>query len=285
MPQTSQQIAAEDEPPGRCAKRPKRTFDADWREPKLLTIFVCDERGRMDAKSKATIDGTFEGPDALAELVAMHLHRLGAAQAASITFVADDAVWIWDRIPMIVSLAKLQNVAKHEVLDGPHAVHHVSLALASLGLREDERRPLYREHRTLLRNGQWRRVVDELKGLAEGQPEEAGIWAEIAYLMRHGEAGRLMYPTFRGLGLPIGSGAIESTIRRVLNMRIKGNAIYWKQEMGEAILRLRALLLADRWDETMNRLRELRRHDARTDWKWQPRDMTSKAERKAANAV
>ena len=40
-----------------------------------------DERGRMVKTSQATVDGTLEGPDAIAELAAMHLHRLGAARA------------------------------------------------------------------------------------------------------------------------------------------------------------------------------------------------------------
>lgn len=34
-------------------------------------------------KTQATIDGTLAGPEALAEIVAMHLHRLGAAQVES----------------------------------------------------------------------------------------------------------------------------------------------------------------------------------------------------------
>jgi hypothetical protein len=66
--------------PGRSKKRPRRTFDAQWREPKLLTIFVHDEQGRMEKESQTLMDGTFLGPDAMAELVAMHLHRLGAAR-------------------------------------------------------------------------------------------------------------------------------------------------------------------------------------------------------------
>ena len=147
--------------PGRSRKRPRQTFDGDWREPKLLTIFVHDEHGRMVKKSQATIDGTFRGPDAVAELVAMDLHRLGAAQALIGTFAADGVVWIWERIPAIVRLARLEGVPIHEVLDCCHAGHHIALALAALGISEKERQPLYREYRTLLRNGQWRRVVEE----------------------------------------------------------------------------------------------------------------------------
>lgn len=37
----------------------------------------------------------------------------------------------------------------------------------SLGVSDQARLPLYREHRTLLRDGQWQRVVEELTDLAQ----------------------------------------------------------------------------------------------------------------------
>jgi hypothetical protein len=265
--------------PGRSRKRARRTFTADWREPKLLTIFVHDEQGRMVKESKATVDGTLLGPDAVAELAAMHLHRLGAAQALSITFVADGGVWIWERIETIVRLAQLTGVPIYQVLDNCHATHHVSLALAALGYGDKERLVFYREYRTLLRNGQWRQVVDELTDLAQDAPEDSQVWTETAYLQKHGEAGRLKYPTFRALGLPLGSGAIESNIRRVVNLRLKGNAIYWRDNNAEAMLQIRAQVLTNRWDERMRELRQLRSRDSRPSWRWTPQDMTSKAER------
>jgi hypothetical protein len=264
--------------PGRSRKRRRKTFDPDWREPKLLTIYVHDEQGRMVKHSQATVDGTFLGPDASAELVALHLHRLGAARAESITFVADGGVWIWDRIATIVRLAKLDRVPIHEVLDCYHATHHISLALGALGYGDQERLPLYREHRTLLRNGQWRRVVDELTELARDASEDSKVWTEIAYLQKHGAAGRLKYPTFRGLGLPLGSGAIESNVRRVVNLRLKGNAIYWREENAEAMLQIRALVLTNRWDERLAELRRLQSHDGRTEWRWLPQDMRAQVE-------
>lgn len=264
--------------PGRSRKRRRRTFDADWREPKLLTIFVHDENGRMVKCSQATVDGTFQGPDAVAELVAMHLHRLGAAQAESVTFVADGGVWIWERIPTIVRLAKLDDVSIYEVLDCYHAAHHISGALAALGMDYKERLPLYREHRTLLRNGQWRRVVEELTELAEEEPEDSKMWTEIAYLRKHGEAGRLKYPTFRRLGLPLGSGAIESNIRRVINLRMKGNSIYWREENAEAMLQIRAQILTDRWDERLLEFHQFQSRHGRNDWRWIPNSMSPKLE-------
>lgn len=264
--------------PGRSKKRPARTFDADWREPKLVTIFVHDEQGRMVKHSQATMDGTFLGPDALAELVAMHLHRLGAAEALSITFASDGATWIWDRIAKIVSAAKVDQAPIHEVLDCCHAAHHISLALAALGLSEAQRMPLYREHRKLLRNGQWRRVVEELSDLAVDEPDNEKLQTEIAYLRKHGEAGRLSYAHFRSLGIPLGSGAIESSIRRVINLRLKSNGMFWGEPQAETMLQVRAQVISNRWDQRLNEMRELTRRDGRHDWRWAPQAMSCKSE-------
>ena len=120
------------------------------------------------------------------ELVAMHLHRLGAAEASSITFVAAGAPWIWDRIDRIVSQAKITPKVKiHQVLDNCHAAHQISLALAALGFDDRERVPYYRAYRTQLRNGQWRQVVEDLSLVAADNPEHAPVQTEIEYLRKH----------------------------------------------------------------------------------------------------
>jgi hypothetical protein len=269
---------ATEEPAARSRKVSKRTYAADWREPKLMTIFVHDEEGKMVKKTKATIDGTLLGPDAIAEIVAMHLHRLGAAKAQSVCFVADGAPWIWDRIAAIIRLAKLEAVATYEILDCCHAVHHISLALAALALSKDERRPLYLEHRTLLRNGQWRRVVEELESLEPEGTTNAELRTEISYLRRHGEAGRLGYVYFRGQGLPCGSGAIESSIRRVINLRLKSNAMFWKSENAESMLQVRSQVVPDRWNESLSDVNVFRRSVAREGYLWETQSMSCKTE-------
>ena len=101
---------------------------------------------------------------------------------------------------------------------------------------------------------------------------------EIAYLQKHGATGHLEYPTFRGLGLPLGSGAIESSIRRVVNLRSKGNAIYWREKHAEAMLQIRALVSTNRWDERLGKLHELQLHDGRTESHWLPQNMRSQTE-------
>ena len=80
-------------------KKRRRRMRVEWREPKLLIVFEMDARGRMKPGSRPWIDGTFQGPDELMELLALHLHRLGAAQAKVVVFLADGAPWAWERAP------------------------------------------------------------------------------------------------------------------------------------------------------------------------------------------
>ncbi len=251
-------------------KQKRRKFRIDWREPKVLTIYETDKHGRMVKGSRPVIDGTLQGPDALIELVAFHLHRLGAARAKIVTFTADGAPWIWARLDWVAAQVKLEPARVVEVLDWCHGVHHLSLALAALHLTEERRAEEYGRLRTLLKSGQSRQVIAALKTLAAGRPDEAPVWREIKYLSRHSEAGRLRYNSFRSRGVPLGSGAIESTIRRVVNLRLKGNSIYWTADNAEAVFQLRAAVVSGRWDEIVEHTREAMARDRRRDWHWTP---------------
>jgi hypothetical protein len=248
----------------------RRPFQVEWREPKLLILFETDEKGRMAKGCRPLIDGTLRGPDALIELLTFHLHRLGAAQAQVVTITADGAPWIWARLDWVIAQLGLEPARVVEVLDWCHAVHHLSLALQASGLSEEERTERYARLRRSLKEGRSRDVIEELEGLAAGQPADAAVWREIGYLIRHAGAGRLRYDCFRCRGVPLGSGAIESTIRRVLNLRLKGTSLFWEKSNAEAVIQLRAAVLSGRWEERLERTREAMAKDRRTDWDWEP---------------
>ena len=81
------------------------------------------------------------------------------------------------------------------------------------------------------------------------------------------------YDWFGYRGRPLGSGAVESAIRRVINLRPKGNGIYWREENAEAMLVLRAAVLTGRWEETMERTQAAMARDRRRDWQWAAPDI------------
>jgi len=202
--------------------------------------------------------------------VAFHLHRLGAAKAKLVSFAADGAPWIWARLDWVIAQVNLDPARVVEVLDWCHGVHHLSLALAALNLPAEERQDDYRRLRGLLKKGESTAVLAELEEKAAYQPEDSPVYREIRYLRKHSEAGRLRYNCFRFRGVPLGSGAIESTIRRVINLRLKGNSIYWTEDNAEAVFQLRAAVVSGRWEEIIEHTRAAMARDRRTDWRWTP---------------
>jgi len=124
-----------------------------------------------------------------------------------------------------------------------------------------------------LRSGRSREVVATLRRMAQAQPFDSGVWVGIEFLDKH-EA-HLRYDWFGYRGRPLGSGAVESAIRRVINLRLKGNGIYWREENAEAMLVLRAAALTGRWQETMERVQEAMAGDRRRDWQWEAPDIVA----------
>jgi hypothetical protein len=263
-------------------RRKRRKFRLAWREPKVVIVYELDTQGRMARGSRPVIDGTLQGPAALIELVAFHLHRLGAVQAREVVFVADGAPWIWTRLDWVVAQVGLNPLRVVEVLDWCHGAHHVSVALEALKFDTATRTAHYHRLRKLLKQGKSRAVIEELEALAEGSPADSAVWRELRYLTKHAEARRLRYDVFRSWRLPMGSGAIESTIRRVIDLRLKGNSISWTEENAEAVFQLRAAVVSGRWDEIFAHTQEAMVRDRRKGWRWTPPDCL--AELKALEA-
>lgn len=265
-------------------KTQKRRFRTDWREPKQIIVFEMDDQGRMKKGTKPILEGTFGGPNEILEVLAMRLHQVGAAQAEVVAFRADGAPWIWERLAWVSKRLGLTASQVSYGLDWCHAVHHVSLALVPL-VREADRKRVFKKLRKWLKQGGWRKVVSELieRLVKVGLDENAPVWTEITYLTQHGEAERLDYAKFRRRKLPLGSGAIESAIRRVINLRLKGNSIFWNEENAEGMLRLRGLVLSRRWRDEFAKITESMACDRRLDWQWQSPDMP--AELKAGIAI
>ena len=95
----------------------------------------------------------------------------------------------------------------------------------------------------------------------------------LEYVRKHLEAGHLDYGRLQRRGLPIGSGAIESAIRRVINQRLKGNALMWYECNAEGMLLLRAAALTGRWEEAMQQALDSYGSDGQRAWTWTSPDM------------
>jgi hypothetical protein len=95
----------------------------------------------------------------------------------------------------------------------------------------------------------------------EGCPEEDPrkvVQEALGYVRNN--RGRMDYPRYRRLGLPISSAAVESTIKQ-LNRRVKASEKFWPEGGAEAMLQLRAAHLSE--DGTAQRYWEQPRSEGR----------------------
>ena len=231
---------------GKKTAKGRRRYRGAWREPKLLIIYVVDSQGQLEQSFAPVIDGCLSGPDALFQLIRSYLQAIDIQQADQVLFLADGAHWIWNRIPPLVKALGLQPGKVHELLDFYHAVEHLAAVAA---LRKNwspkERKSWIRKQRRFLSKGQSDQVIEAVKKICQGRYSKA-ITTERNYFLRNQQ--RMDYPRLKDLNLPLGSGAVESAIRRVVNLRLKGPCIFWYKENASKMLMLRAFYKAGRWN-------------------------------------
>ena len=69
----------------------------------------------------------------------------------------------------------------------------------------------------------------------------------LGYFIRNRH--RMHYDHYRQAGLLIGSGAVESAAKTVVQARMKQAGMRWSRNGAQAMLSLRCLLLSNRWHE------------------------------------
>lgn len=234
------------EPKKGRTKKGRKKFAARWREPRLFIIYAVDEQGRMADDFAPIIDGTLASCDRLFEMLQAYLVSLKVSAASRILFVADGATWIWKRIPKLIRALELKAEQVQQLIDFWHAVEYLGKIADSKNLKGSSRKRWLTTQKKRLLRGEIGSVVTELKTLLSGRRTKSQkTW--LNYFINHGLVHRRMdYSTSRGQNMPIGSGAIESAIRRVVNLRVKSNSTYWLRENAETMIRLRAWLKAGR---------------------------------------
>lgn len=231
---------------GRRRKSGHRGFDAPWREPKLLTIYLIDDKGRLDHGFRPVIDGTMGDCDAVFDMVVGYLKALGVQEARALIVLGDGAEWIWNRIAVLTEATGIAPGKVREILDTYHAIEKIG-EIAGIPKWHGKRKDAWlRQAKKLVRAGRIEDLVDHIRVLAVGRRAKK-INAHVGYFETNRE--RMRYADFRRQGLPLGSGAIESAVRRVVNLRLKGNAKYWLEQNAEHMLLLRSYFKTGRFDD------------------------------------
>ena len=187
-------------------------------------------------------------------LIIGYLRLLGAAYAQVVEFIADGADWIWDRAEALRQHAHIPVPIWVEVVDFYHASEHLHTSVELCrSLRAEKRDQLYRQLRHLLRsdpngvNQVIQRLQQEVRTKRGKKMRQA-----IGYFEKH--AHRMAYVHIDELHLPVGSGQVESAVRRIVNLRFKAPGTFWNEVQVDGLMHLRACFKAGRWEEMMERV-------------------------------
>jgi hypothetical protein len=158
---------------------------------------------------------------------------------SSKVFIADGAPWIWKWVEDMYPDTT-------QILDFFHATEHLS-EFASLQFKDQQEKTVWIEKlKTLLLEDKVTHVIDLLSKLLttiNKKEPQASLERLIRYYQNNEK--RMKYKTFRQQGYLIGSGAMESAIRNVVQQRLKRSGQRWTIAGAQQVLNIRTLFLSN----------------------------------------
>lgn len=199
--------------------------------------------------------------ESFGRLATVETYRRGTEKAGRVCAVNDGPDWEQG----FVDLHRPDAV---RILDWGHATEHLSAAAqAVLGVGTAETSEWLGVQLHELKHGDSEEVLRALRELrdrllvhpeAEGGEEGPEVVAgreqdskvateNLEYLEKRRD--QIPYAEFVAAGYPIGSGAVESANKLVVEVRLKGAGMHWAREHVNPMVALRNVVCSDRWEE------------------------------------
>ena len=215
--------------------------DEGYKENKLSRIFkatalkqspVADRGGRIESSLFTAHLGTAAD---FTTKFGVHLDGYKSL-GADLVFISDGAVWLRQLMATHYPQATL-------ILDLYHAMSYIGQAgVAAYRTPKSQTEWIDQQHALLLKS-ELDSVLIHIKALRIGADLRASI---CNYLEVNRD--RMDYASYQHRGLLIGSGAIESAHRTVVQKRLKRSGQRWSLAGAQHVLNLRVCLMSQRWE-------------------------------------
>ena len=154
--------------------------------------------------------------------------------------LADGAKWIWN-------WAEDYHPEAVQILDYYHAVGKLG-TYAALQYSDEQQRKEWMEKQThLLKEGEVQKVISLLKESPGSSKEVEKARADVVRYYENNQS-RMHYKHYLQQGYLIGSGAIESAHRNVVQQRLKLSGQRWSIKGAQQIVNLRACKKSNQWN-------------------------------------
>ena len=218
----------------------------EWAEVKTLTIGELQrpvlERGEWEVHSqKHSYFSRMTESSVFRRLALVETHIRGIEKAKVVAAVTDGAEWEQSFIDFHCPQAT-------RILDFPHAAERVSqIGQAIWGEENDQTQKWLGDQLHQLKRDGPSALLSEVAKLKSQKPTLEVLQKNQAYLEKRLD--HMQYPHYRAQHLPIGSGAMESGNKVVVEARLKGAGMHWAIPHVNPMLALRNIFCSERWQE------------------------------------
>jgi hypothetical protein len=242
----------------------------EWAEVKTLAIGTIREpvleKGQpvVHAREMSYFSRLAEH-QSFARWATVETHRRGTERAGTVCAVVDGAEWQ----QKFIDLHRPDAV---RILDWCHGAEYLAKAgQAAFGSGTPEASEWLGTQLHRLKHGDPQQVLEELRELSLGLEAAGEADAEAAkavevvkgsleYLEKRRD--QIRYAEFQALGYPIGSGAVESANKLVVEARLKGSGMHWARDHVNPMVALRNIVCSDRWEEAWPQISQRIREEA-----------------------
>ena len=211
---------------------------------------MFDEQGNRLKHVQTLCDGSFEGTieDAF-ELLKTYLLQINLEQAREIVFCADKGKGLWPRIEALIKSLKIPQAKR--IVDYTHAKQNLN---SIINIITQAIKPKARELKTIrskFRNWLYQGNIQAIEKYINTKLRYKRAKAKALKKLRDyfADTTQFQYEQYSKSGIPIGSGIVESAIRRVINLRIKAPGMFWHRDTAEKMIFIRAQILTGRWNQ------------------------------------
>jgi hypothetical protein len=229
--------------------RKKDKNDSTWRENKLAVVFSSDNmRLRKDGVTHDLLKKEYVSFLGNAEEFKKYVFecavRNGYGQYKTTVVISDGATWIRNMCDEILPDAV-------QILDFYHLKENI-YSFGKYKFKNDAAQyaPWAEGIAGLLKKSEWAQVLSELKKY-KNKTYPGGLVNPYTYITNN--INKIDYAAYKKAGYPIGSGAIESGNKSVLQKRCKQAGMQWDVTNAQYLLSLRAKDESGLWEDSVEK--------------------------------
>lgn len=216
------------------------TYD-DWKECKTFMLFELEKMSEDEQRIKNKFYySTMEDINELKRQLKYHLDRYCGKEEVKVVCIGDGAKWIWNTVKELFP-KKIYPSGIIEIVDWFHAIEKIGDIKKEVFNDKEKAERFYAECKKYLKKGNVEvveQILVELRDKQKTKEMREFVDERLKYFTNN--KNKMRYEKYKEEGLCIGSGAIESANKYVIQRRLKLQGMKWNKNNANYMAHLRA---------------------------------------------